>query len=322
MKEVIQLSQVQLLIGTLLCSGLVVILPGFNPITILIWGAAFLITGLYVDKKNVLLIFAFNIVLMYVLLADVAYIAFSLVSIGLPSLIMGLLLAQAKDYYAVRKAGMISALVGVTLMLGMIWLQGYTLEATMTEQIAGNIRMEMEQYLTAGVFDRYLQQGLTFEELSAMADTTGVWVATYFPALKYIQSIISVFIILSLAVAWARFKRMAILLKRPYVWEHMPWQFSWLVILGLALWYFDLSSMGVIGANIVFIMAVICLYYGNAVLLYHYQFAFSPKRRRWVFMAFLMFTLFLPQIVIMFAMIIGLFDSLVDFRNLKKEKKA
>lgn len=103
----------------------------------------------------------------------------------------------------------------------------------------------------------------------------------------------------------------------PFQWQRMPWQLVWIVIAGLAAWLagdqFRLDPVQIGGANVLFLMAWVAFYYGMSLVVFLFK-RWSPSTWVIAFMIILGLLLF-PQ-VFLFITILGLFDPLLDYRNI------
>ena len=305
---------IRLMIATVLTTLWVIFLPGFIAATIILWGAVILICGLYIDRNRILALFIGSTIFMLVLIPDISFISYYLLAVGVPVLLMSRLLAGRHDYYKIRKTGMVGAVIGVTFLLGLLFNQGGAGD-TIFEQLSSNIYTVIESYVELSP-----PAGIPQDELAAMMEIASQMAAMFFPAVQYIQAILSIFIILAIAASFARRKGLDQLQKKHYSMEQMPWQLSWVVIISLAIWLWDFQGSSFIGANALMVMAMLCLYYGNAVMIYFY-YRLPGTRRIIIVVLFLVTVWFFTPYVIMAAIILGLFDSLVDVRKLKKEDK-
>jgi uncharacterized protein YybS (DUF2232 family) len=112
--------------------------------------------------------------------------------------------------------------------------------------------------------------------------------------------------------------------RRPFIKEIMPWQLSWMVIAGLACWLLGRDQMNWLyysGANILAIVVPITIFYGSAVLAYWLQ-RLPKKSRKWMVILVVLLGLFFSVPTIIFIGLIGLFDSLLDYRKIRRKKEG
>jgi hypothetical protein len=307
------LLTVRLLMSIGLTSLFMLMFPALNFLTSVLWGVSLMVAGLYLNQRLLLLIFLADAVSFMVFASD--YLLFPLVSVGLPVFLMSIMAARRKTYYLIRQGGLFSCVVAVTVMLGLLFYSAGQADVSLADQASLEITRSVEQYLDSGQLSGYLNQGVTREELLAAADTFSRLAVLYLPAVKYIQALVSVFIVLSIAAGHARRRKLEVLQKQAYPLERMPWPFSWLVILGMAVWVWNYQGTGYWGGNLLAVMAVVSIYFGNAVLLFYYH-AFSGSKRTWLTLAIFLAAFLLPQAVLLFVMFLGVFDSLLDYRHI------
>jgi len=75
------------------------------------------------------------------------------------------------------------------------------------------------------------------------------------------------------------------------------------------------------GSNILVIATPITLYYGVSGLTYLWRQA-TPRTRRWALISLIAICLLLPLAAIFFIGLLGLFDSLLDYRKLDYKKEG
>ena len=146
----------------------------------------------------------------------------------------------------------------------------------------------------------------------------------HLPALFFLQAILLVFLILYFSSLLAAKRKLPVLQRQPFSEEIMPWQLAWLVIAGLGCWLLGREEMQLIyyaGSNILFIMVPITVYYGTSHLVYRLK-RWQGKSKKWVIALIIMVTLFFTVSAIIFIGLMGLFDSLLDYRKLRRKKEG
>jgi len=107
--------------------------------------------------------------------------------------------------------------------------------------------------------------------------------------------------------------------KKAFSQQSMPWPFSWVVIIGLGFWIWgrdEMNQLYYLGSNILAIMVVFALYYGLSTLVFKIG-QQKPSTKTWWIIGLAFMTLIFPLSAILFVSLIGIFDSLVDFRRLR-----
>jgi uncharacterized protein YybS (DUF2232 family) len=219
---------------------------------------------------------------------------------------------------------MISAVVTVGLFLSVTWLSlGDSGVKELNQQVETYVQESVKLSQDSGLMDFYEQKGVQPEEIEEGVMQMMHSFIRYLPAFYLIQSIMTVFLTLLCCAYLAVKRKLSILKKKPFQEEIMPWQFAWVVIAGLALWLWgrsDLSTIYYIGANILAISIPVTVYYGSADLVYRIA-RFKKKNRKWVIAGLIILTLVFPLSAIVFIGLIGLFDSLLDYRKLRKKEE-
>ncbi|HPT69672.1 MAG TPA: DUF2232 domain-containing protein, partial [Syntrophomonas sp.] len=75
------------------------------------------------------------------------------------------------------------------------------------------------------------------------------------------------------------------------------------------------------GANILVIVTPLTIFYGCAVLVYWLQ-RLPAKSKKWITILVVLLGLFFSVPTIIFIGLIGLFDSLLDYRKIRRKKEG
>lgn len=305
-----------LLVSSLACAAMG-LFPSLSFVTGIIWGVSLVIGGYFLNRRHLLMILGLNILLLYGLAGS--SILFWLLVFGIPSFIMGLLLADQKGYYELQKWGIFVAVLLTSLFVGLTYDSVKNLSANY-------IQTEFDQYLSqnGSLLSMYEEQGVTREEIINSLEEATNWIVMHLPAFYYLQAILAVYLVLLFSSYISQKNKFPILLRKPFREEKMPWQFAWVVIIALSLWLWGRDDMGnpyYIGSNIMLVAAPVTAYYGLSVLAY--QWSRIPRRpRRWLAGLFVIIMLLLPLPFIFFIILLGLFDSLLDYRKLDQKKEV
>jgi len=298
-------------------------LPSLAFVSGIVWGISLLLGGYLTSRKNMILIFGLNILLLYGLSGSSNL--FFLLIFGIPSFIMGLLLASQKGYYELQKWGMLTAVVMTSLLIVMIY-------SNSGEVTISNMQAEVDQYINESVnlsedsefLKLYEEQGISPEEIKNTLTIITRWIVIHQPAFYFIQAILAVYFILLFSAYISRQKNLSILSHKPFREEKMPWQFAWVIIIALSLWLWgrdEMMNLYYFGSNILVIATPITLYYGVSGLTYLWRQA-TPRTRRWALISLIAICLLLPLAAIFFIGLLGLFDSLLDYRKLDYKKEG
>jgi uncharacterized protein YybS (DUF2232 family) len=298
-------------------------LPSWAFVSGIVWGICLLLGGYLLSRKNMILIFGLNILLLYGLSGSSNL--FFLLIFGIPSFIMGLLLSGQKGYYELQKWGMLTAVLLTSLFLVMTYYYAgddaiTTIQAEINQYIneSGNLSDDSE------FLKLYEQQGISPEEVKNNITLLVRWIVIHQPALYCIQSILAVYLILICSAYISRRKQLPILTHKPFREEKMPWQFAWAIIIALSLWLWGrdgMMNLYYIGSNLLVIAIPITVYYGLAGLAYLWPKA-PPRRRKWTMIFLVIFCVLFPLAAIIFISLLGLFDSLLDYRKLDYKKEG
>ncbi len=311
-----------LLSTSIICIALA-LLPGIALITGIAWGTLLIVAGQYLESSKILLIFLINILLLVIMAGAnnlIGYLAFY----GIAVIVMTMMLNNGKDYYQIQKMGVISAILGVSLFLlfshlfsGGIGIS--ELEAELNKSAVENISV----YEEMGIFDVYEQMGISQSEMETSLKKNISEFTRHLPAIFYNQAIIAVFLMLLFASNISRKRNSERLKKKSFREESMPWQLVWIAIAGLGLWIWgrdELNNIYYIGSNILWIIVPITIYYGLATLIFEIA-EQKQSTRVFLIIGLILMTLIFPLSAIIFVSIIGLFDSLIDFRKLRTGRR-
>lgn len=287
------------------------------------WGATLIISSLYLEKLNFLVIFLLNLgVLAY--LTSFTTLFYYLSFYGLAILVIGLLAYEDKGYYALQKWGIITAFLGVSIFLGALYLEDGNIGVKdFEEQLTASVAISIQEYDESGMFEFYEKRGISKADFEARVYNIVKVISYHLPALYYLQAVLVVFFMLLLAARVSLKRNISRLKKRPYIKEIMPWQLAWLAIAGLILWLIgreNISFIYYIGSNLLVILLPITMYFGLAALI----FIFRQKqlfRKKWLIALLVFLAIIFPLSLVFFLSVFGLFDGLLDYRKLRIESE-
>ncbi len=297
-------------------------LPSLTLIFAALWGATLVISALYLVKRDLIFLLILNLGVLY-FLAGASSLFFYFFFFGIAAIVMSLLLLKNMGYYDLQKWGIISAVLGVSVFLGVIYFSTGNIGINQFEhQLQAYMAESINHYEELGMLDFYEKRGIVKTELEANMYGLASKIAKHLPAFYYLQAILVVFFMLLIAV-WVSLKRNILRLKkRPYSQEIMPWQLAWLAIAGLILWLVGRENMSLIyfaGSNILLILVPITMYYGLSAITYKFK-QRKLQRRKWLILIIVVLCVVFPLSAVIFLSIIGLFDALIDYRKLRIEK--
>ncbi|MEQ8201320.1 MAG: DUF2232 domain-containing protein [Syntrophomonadaceae bacterium] len=297
--------------------------PPLAVVSGLVWGVTLLLGIFWTGRRQLLIIFALNVLLLFGIAGD--RVLFFLLIFGLPSLIMALQLGSQKGYYEVQARGMLSVLLLVSLFLGTAYFanQGKYISVT-PQEIEAQVDANLEMLDNSGMLRFYEQQGMSLDQLKSQVTAVYIWFFRHLPAWYYIQAMLAVFVTLRLGAYYGRTRGLPIPPRKPFAEEIMPWTVAWVVIAGLILMLWGWEGANVwyyVGSNLVVTSVPVAIYFGTATMVYLWRRMSSRARRWWsaiIILNLLLFTL--PTIF--FLGLLGLFDSLLDYRGLEPKKEG
>ncbi|HQA07796.1 MAG TPA: DUF2232 domain-containing protein [Syntrophomonadaceae bacterium] len=191
------------------------------------------------------------------------------------------------------------------------------------QQMEAQVEETIKYYEDSGLMELYEKQGLSSEEVKKALLSFMRAAVRHLPAFYYLQAIMAVFFMLFLASFWGQKRNLNRLIRKPFDQEIMPWQMAWVVIVGLVLWLWgrdQLSAIYYAGSNILLITVPIALYYGLAAVVYKVR-RYQGRIRRVIAIVLVVLSLLFTASAIIFLTVIGLFDSLLDYRRLRAKEE-
>ncbi len=311
-----------LISSLLLC--LTALFPSLAFIIAISWGALLIRGSLTLSSRQIGLIYLLNFALLYGVTGGASTLLFYFAFAGLPVILICSLISRGYSYYSLQKWGIAAAIVGVSLFLGFLyWNSGQIGAGQVESQITEYVQESLKAYEDSGFISFYESQGLSRADLEANFKSMTEGIVRHLPALYYVQAIMAVFFMLLLASLLSRKSPDERLKRKAYTEEMMPWQLVWVLITGLALWLWGRDEMGPlynVGSNIMVVITPLAVYYGLAVLLFEFK-RLLPSRRRLFVILLIILSLFFPLSALIFLSLMGLFDSLLDFRKKALERK-
>ncbi|MEN6350207.1 MAG: DUF2232 domain-containing protein [Syntrophomonas sp.] len=307
-----------ILILTSLCCYLISTMPSLTFILAIIWGTALISAVFYLKRGLMLVIYALNMGLMYAW-GGSGNLLFYLAFFALAALVMSLMVSYNRDYYQVQKWGIITAVLCVSLFMGVVYLNsGGIGMKQMEHQLNSYFQESIKAYEDSGLMTLYEEQGMSKAEVEKSFAQIAAGIARHLPAFYYLQAIMVVFFML-LATVYVNLKlQIRRLKKRPYIQEIMPWPLVWVAIAGLGLWLLgreEMSQLYYAGSNILAVMVPVTFYFGLSALLFKIK-EQKSKRKKWMIVALIVLSIVFPLSAVIFLCLLGLFDALLDFRHL------
>lgn len=314
---------VKIVLGTSSLAVLMALLPFLTVVVAILWGCSLLLAALNLDQKRLITVIIINIIIV-LSLSGLEETLFLLAFFIIPAVVISLGAQQDRDYYQLQRGGVTVAVIAISLLLGGLYYSTGDMGMVQLEQeIAAQVEDIVEYYDDVGLMNIYEEQGISAQELKeALVSFMGAAVR-HLPAFYYLQAIMAVFFMLFLASFWCQKRNLNRLIRKPFDQEIMPWQMAWVVILGLALWLWgrdQLSTIYYIGSNILLLTVPIGLYYGLAAVVYKIR-QYKQRTRRIMVIVLAVLSLLFTASAIIFFTVIGLFDSLLDYRRLRTKEE-
>lgn len=306
--------------GTL--SLMLAYLPNLSFFLAILWGATFIMGAAFMDRKQFIIVFLFNLFLLWGLGGGALF--FYTAFFGVPALIMSLLASRHTDYYKIQKWGIVGAVLGVSVFLLLIYVSTGSIGIQETKsELSIMVEDTIEMYEELGFFDAVQEQGIAREEIDRTMKSLINGIAWHLPAYYYLQAILAAFFMLLLASFMTLKRGIERLKKKPYNQEIMSWKLVWVTILGLALWLLgweDKNYVYYTGSNIIAVLTPIAVYYGVAAVVYRLR-ELTILGRRWTAVILVILSVLFPLSAVGFFSIIGMFDSLLDLRKIRTEQE-
>lgn len=314
---------VKIVLGTSSLAVLMALLPFLTVVVAILWGCSLLLSALYLDQKRLITVIIINIIIV-LSVSGLEETLFLLAFFIIPAVVISLGAQQDRDYYQLQRGGVTVAVIAISLLLGGLYFStGDMGMAQLEQEIAAQVEEIVEYYDDVGLMNIYEEQGISAQELKeALVSFMGAAVR-HLPAFYYLQAIMAVFFMLFLASFRCQKRNLNRLIRKPFDQEIMPWQMAWVVILGLALWLWgrdQLSTIYYIGSNILLLTVPIGLYYGLAAVVYKIR-QYKQRTRRIMVIVLAVLSLLFTASAIIFFTVIGLFDSLLDYRRLRTKEE-
>ncbi len=289
-----------------------------------IWGTAVMLAGYYIGVGQLLALIGSNVLLL-LLLGDSYLTLDLLVFYALPVMVAGVLLKKGKSYYAVLGGALLAAVLSVVLYMGISYAY---LGNEIVDNIKAGVNTAAENSMAwaeqSGFMEFYEQRGISRDDIKEAYNDLAHMLLVFTPALLCMQALMAAFLMVYFSSLLFARKQLPGLQRRPFRNEIMPWQLSWVVIAGLACWLLGRDQMNWLyysGANILLILVPITIFYGSAVLVYWLQ-RLPAKSKKWIVAMVVLMGLFFPVPTIIFIGLIGLFDSLLDYRKVRNKKEG
>jgi hypothetical protein len=297
--------------------------PYLTFLAAIVWGVSLVVGGHFLDGKNLAVVFGLNLMLLYGLTGSNG-LFYALGFFGMPSFLMGYLLGLQKGYYELQKWGMVSAMIAVSLFMALAYhnvgeAQIHTMQTEVEKYMQENLVMSGD----ANILKFYEEQGISPEELDNSIALVARGLVMHLPAFYYLQAMLTVIIILGLSTYISRKRQLTFIIKRQFSDEIMPWQFAWGIIIALSLWLWgrdEMTALYYVGSNLLVILATLSVYYGLSSLAYRWV-NMKPESKKWILPIFIISTLLFTLPAIIYIGLLGLFDSLLDYRKLRSKKE-
>lgn len=288
-------------------------LPDYN----FLWGAIAIALLTIVAKRGAynMLVMLLVAILVVIVSDDKMVIPF-LVLIGMPSIAIALAVSQFGMFGKVVSYGFVGGILGFLVYWGYLALLGEHLAIHPVESFfAGYYTLAMEAWDMTDLGEIYTKYGLTKNMLAQWFKSFLNSLTTIRPGLYIIGGWAQ--ILLGLVSAKIVLGSRGYLIREPFANQMMPWQLDWVMIAGLAAWLagtqWNIKWPVQAGANVIFLIAPIAFYFGLSLLVYVFQ---RWDIKAWLIWGLILLLLFMPVQAFFFIAILGIFDPLIDYRDL------
>jgi hypothetical protein len=297
--------------------------PYLTFLAAIVWGVSLVVGGHFLNGKNLAVVFGINLMLLFGLTGSNG-LFYALGFFGMPSFLMGYLLGLQKGYYELQKWGVVSAVIAVSLFMVLAYhnvgeAQIHSMQTEVENYMQENLVMSGD----ANILKFYEEQGISPEELKNSIALVARGLVMHLPAFYYLQAMLTVIIILGLSTYISRKRQLTLIMKRQFSDEIMPWQFAWGIIIALSLWLWgrdEMTALYYVGSNLLVISATLSVYYGFSSLAYRWV-NMNPGSKKWILPIFIISILLFTLPAIIYIGLLGLFDSLLDYRKLRSKKE-
>lgn len=282
-----------------------------------LWGAMAIALLILAAKKGALnMLVMLAAVLLVILVSDSKNIIPFMLLIGIPSLAMAYSLTMFGMFGKVLTFGFVGQILGFMLYWGYLLLMGGHLGIHAVETgFASYFKFTLEALDLTGLTEYYASQGLTKAVLADAFKSFLHSLTIIRPGLYIMEGWIQ--IMLALISAKLVLGSRGYLEAQPFTLQKMAWQLDWVLIVGLAAWLvgkqWNIEWPLYIGANIIFLLAPVGFYFGMGLLVYVFQ---RWNIRAWLIAAMILLAFFMPVQAFFFIAILGVFDPLIDYRDL------
>jgi uncharacterized protein YybS (DUF2232 family) len=184
------------------------------------------------------------------------------------------------------------------------------------QELENSMNYAVDFYQRTGMLDALLNQGMTLEQIEQTMLSTLNTFKLLLPGIFISAALLAAFV--NYLVAEKILQRLQLLEGGlpPFRYWQLPWYFVWAVITGLLFWqlgdYQDLDIVSQAGLNLLYI--TVPLLAGNglaAISFFLHKFKLAP----FVKWAMVFISLFYLPIVLIFTVMLGLFDPFLSYRR-------
>lgn len=258
-----------------------------------------------------------SVIAITLLALKTASLSFVLLSI-VPGCVAGYLVTRYFSLGKVLAGGFAAGVLGFGLLwLHQLYLQAGQLGIHAVETAFVNYfnHIFLPTLESSGFDEYYAAQGLTQTVIKEYFDKFMQGLATLRPGLYILEGWLR--ILLGIIFGSFVLRSRNLLSSPPFRIQRMAWQLDWVIIAGLTLWlvgdHWSMGTINQIGANLIFLMTPIAFYFGLSLTFYLIR---HWKIRVWLLVLMALVMMFLPTQTCLFITVLGVFDPLIDYRNL------
>ncbi|MDS1030560.1 YybS family protein [Bacillota bacterium LX-D] len=214
--------------------------------------------------------------------------------------------------------GSMAAIGGTIGALGLFFaLAGFS---PLQFDLQGVVNSSLQMYRQMGVLEKFSQKGISEAELRQMVTQMVTFIQAVIPAYMLLSSLANALLSLLLSRKILQKLRIPIPKAAPFSQWKLPWYFIWPFILGLGAWlftdYLGWPPLKTVGQNIVIFYFPIFTFIGIAVVKYYFQ----KIDLLLIKLGLILLAVFNLPVSISFLILLGMFDTVLDYRRLGKSK--
>ncbi|MBM7867805.1 DUF2232 domain-containing protein [Heliobacterium gestii] len=291
-----------------------VFIPPFSLLTNLIWTIP-IVVAIARNGWTVGVVTLAAAITVIALMAGISTALILLIQFGGLGLIYGIAFRHGWSTIRAFFGGAVVVALSFVAFLALFFvLTGLTPES-LSQQVDSIPNAVIEMYRSAGLFEKYGEQGVTEESVRVLFSSIILFFKQMFPSILVTYAMLTAATNLLLSRWMLRRIGQPVTAQPPFREWRLPWQAVWVVIAGLAAAlagdYWQIPALGTAGINVLYICYPVLLILGFAVVAYLLnKYVLSPFVLSIVAVLIFLF----PSLALTFVATVGLFDLVFDYR--------